>query len=102
MAHKSNKTSGPKRLRRVSWLALLSLAWLQVSLASHQFDHVAEYSADTCHVCVQLDRIDDLAIDQPEGVSVPFGRYAEPRRSPAAVVDPVFVRHFQSRAPPAL
>ena len=102
MAYKSNKTSGPKRLRSVSWLALLSLAWLQVSLASHQFDHVAEYSADTCHVCVQLDRLDDLAVDQPDSQLIAFGRYVERRHLPAAVVDPAFVRYFETRAPPVL
>jgi hypothetical protein len=102
VAYKSNKTSGPKRLRRVSWLALLSLAWLQVSLASHQFDHVAEYSADTCHVCVQLDRLDDLAVDQPDSQLIAFGRYVERRHLPAAVVDAAFVRYFETRAPPVL
>ena len=102
MAHKSNKTSGPKRLRRASWLALLSLAWLQVSFATHQFDHVATFSADTCHVCVQLDRIDDVAADQPDSLSGPRGRHDEPARAPAAAADPAFVRHFESRAPPAL
>jgi hypothetical protein len=90
------------RLRKASWLALLSLAWLQVSLASHQFDHVAAYPADTCHVCVQLDRIDDVVVDQADSHAVPFGRYAEPRRSPAVVVATALVRHFESRAPPAL
>lgn len=90
------------RLRKASWFALLSLAWLQVSLASHQFDHVAVYSTDTCHVCVQLDRIDDVAADHPDSLSDRFDRYAEPRQSTAAFVDPAFVRHFESRAPPAL
>jgi hypothetical protein len=102
VAQKSNKTSGPKRLRRASWLALLSLAWLQVSFATHQFDHVAAFSADSCHVCVQLDRVDDVVADQSDSLSGPRGRHDEPAQSLAAAVYPAFVRHFESRAPPAL
>lgn len=90
------------RLRRASWLALIPVAWLQLSLAGHQFDHVAPFSTDTCHVCVQLDRIDDVSADQPDSLTGLFGQFEAPLHLPAAVVDPAFVRHFESRAPPAL
>ena len=50
-----------KRLRASAWLTLLSLALVQLSLASHQFDHAATDLVDHCEVCVQLERLDDAA-----------------------------------------
>jgi hypothetical protein len=100
VAQQNNRTPGPNRLRKASWLALLSLAWLQLSLASHQFDHVVTYLADTCHVCVQLDRADDVAADQPMAVAVPFGAPVYAERLTVNVADAADVRQFDPRAPP--
>ena len=50
-----------KRVRASAWLTLLSLALVQLSLASHQFDHAATELVDHCEVCVQLERLDDAA-----------------------------------------
>ena len=55
--------SKPERPRGAYWVALVALAWLQVSLASHQFDHAAGDFAESCHACVQLDRLDDVVAD---------------------------------------
>lgn len=100
MPNNNNSPFDERRLRRAAWLGLVSLAWLQLTLASHQFDHVA-YLADTCHVCVQLDRIDDAAVDQSEPLPGPFGRHVETLRPTPAVASTVSFRHFDSRAPPA-
>ena len=100
-----NKIKNPfdqKRLRRASWLALLSLAWLQLTLASHQFDHVATYFADSCNVCIQLDRIDDSVAGQPAVAVSPLGNAAEPEVLMPRGPSRSFVRHFQSRAPPLI
>ncbi|MGI9272382.1 MAG: hypothetical protein ACR2QT_11445 [Woeseiaceae bacterium] len=40
--------------------AVLLLAGLQLSNATHQFDHSATDLADACSYCVQLDRLDDV------------------------------------------
>ena len=48
-----------KRLRAAAWLSLLSLALVQLSLASHQFDHHATNLGENCEICVQLERLDD-------------------------------------------
>jgi hypothetical protein len=90
------------RLRSASWLALLSLAWLQLALASHQFEHAAAFSADTCHVCVQLDRIDDTAVDSTAGQPVQVSAPVALRPSPASFITAAPDRHFGARAPPVI
>ena len=60
-----DKLFARKRLRAAAWLTLLSLALVQLSLATHQFDHAATDLADHCEVCVQLDRLDDSATGDP-------------------------------------
>jgi hypothetical protein len=100
--NKNNRLFDERGLRRASWLALLSLAWLQLALVTHQFEHVAAYRADACHVCVQLDRIHDAVVDQPGSLPGSPGGHVETRRPAATVATTIFVRHFDSRAPPAI
>lgn len=89
-------------VRGATWLALVSLAWLQLTLASHQFDHVAEYFADTCHVCVQLDRTDDTAADT-QAVPLPvLAAQVGPATIASSDVDTPFASAYRSRAPPLL
>lgn len=38
------------------WLAVLIVAWTQVAVAGHQFEHYATAFADTCEICTQLER----------------------------------------------
>lgn len=40
-------------------VGLLALVLLQISLAAHQFDHAPSDVAETCALCVQLDRSGD-------------------------------------------
>ena len=89
-----------RRLRKASWLALVSLAWLQLMLASHPFDHVAEYFDDSCHVCVQLDRTDDVAVDHVAPVATSVAHADLTVHREAGLVPSAFERGFQSRAPP--
>ena len=82
--------------------ALLSVAWLQLTIAVHQFEHVAGYVDDSCHVCVQLDRIDDALT----GGAVPVAASATAQggnlQLPAGFVSHTLTRSFDSRAPPSL
>ena len=98
----SNSVFTPKRMRRASWLALLALAWLQVSLASHQLEHEVTSVSDSCHVCVQFERLDDVAAHQPAiATAVPHISALAPL--PEAVGHRQTVaRVFNSRAPPQL
>jgi hypothetical protein len=102
MLQKSDNSFDRRWLRRTTWLALVSLAWLQVTLASHQLQHVAVSFADTCDVCVQLDRTDDVAAGQPAPVATTSDAAAPEGHLPTAAVRPKTPRHFDSRAPPHL
>ena len=99
---KNNNWSIQNPVRGATWLALVSLAWLQLTLASHQFDHVAEYFADTCHVCAQLDRTDDLVVDTQFVPAPDQARRSEPAPIVRAEFKPDSARPFHPRAPPLL
>ena len=48
--------------RRFALLALLAIAWMQLSVAVHQFDHSTHAGTEACTVCIQLDRLDDVTV----------------------------------------
>ena len=102
MTYKSNNMADTRRLRKASWLALVSLAWLQLTLASHQFDHVAEYFDDSCHVCVQLDRVDDVAVDHAVTVATIIDRATSAAFTDAGQIPADIQSGFRSRAPPRI
>ena len=101
LTNKHNNLAPSIRRRRITWLALLPIALLQLTIAVHQFEHVSEYVDGTCHICGQLERV-GAAVDHPA------------ERSPQASIDrlelvavPVLLaRHsarvFEPRAPPIL
>jgi hypothetical protein len=89
------------RSRLFATVGLAALVFLQVSIASHQFEHVADDSTQYCRVCVQQDRLDD-AVPVTTSVEV------DPRPAVAATSDytvPTLSRvasQFRARAPPSL
>jgi len=86
-------------LRQAAWLAILPIALLQLTIATHQFDHVADYVEGTCHVCVQLDRI-DIAVDHSAvTVSLPSSDIL-PSATPVQSIPNNRSRNYNSRAPP--
>jgi len=102
VSHKNNNLADPEQRQGAVWFALLSVAWLQLALALHQFEHVAEYVEDSCQVCIQLDRVDDVAADRSTSTSMlsTIGNLVP--RAPASVVGLATIRGFDSRAPPRL
>lgn len=101
MQKKSNILTIPRRLPRATWLSLVALAWLQLTMANHQFDHVADYFSHSCHVCAQMDRVDEVVNDHA----------AETLAFDVATIFPVIVpsitsqildRQFDPRGPPHL
>jgi hypothetical protein len=89
-------------LRRACALsALLGLALLQLSLASHQFQHQGNDLLEVCGICMQLDRMDDSLA--PAGPVLLAATTASPwavewlQRAPSAPAN-----YYQSRAPPAV
>lgn len=82
--------------------ALLVLAFLQVSLASHQFEHVADDAYKFCRICAQHERLDDDILVSDVGPTLLLHVDA------AAPVDSSVKAHsddtcspYRSRAPPA-
>ena len=91
-----------RRAQAAGWLALLSLALVQLSLASHQFDHPAGDIAESCHICVQLERFEDATSDHsPHPGIADYNLAAEPHY-PAVTATRSVVRSFDSRAPPSI
>lgn len=86
--------------RHAGWVALLPIAWLQLTIAVHQFDH-AGYIDDYCHVCVQLDRIDAAVDHAPERAPLPSLDVVAVA-VPSITLNRDAVLHFDSRAPPTL
>lgn len=80
-------------------LAVLLLAVLQLTTATHQFDHTANELGEVCAVCLQLERLDD--IDAADSIESAF---VGPE-STATELTPILTvvsRHYSSqpRAPP--
>jgi len=65
VVNKNNNLAKSGRPYGAVWFALLSVAWLQFSIAAHQFDHTAGTADAPCDVCVQLERTDDFVSDGP-------------------------------------
>lgn len=51
-----NSRTGMTSNRQLLWLAVFIVAWIQVAVAGHQFEHSAAAVADTCETCAQLER----------------------------------------------
>ena len=91
-----------KRARAAAWLTLLSLALVQLSLASHQHDHSIGDIAESCHACAQLERFDDAASDV-----APAAVPAAATRSTLPLLPPVDIslaqtHQFDARGPPRI
>jgi hypothetical protein len=86
---------------RVIYAVLIALAWLQLSWASHQFEHVAGDLSDVCTVCSQLERLDH-AIAEGDGIAtIPAIRSPAPEFL-AGISFAEFTVHYHSRAPPTV
>ena len=76
MAYGSSKALTPRggwRLRKIASVSLLlaTLAWVQLSIAEHQFDHALNDTADYCDTCAKFDRLDDAVADEPTAGEAP-------------------------------
>ena len=85
----------------MTWLALVPIALLQLTVAVHQFDHVDESADDACYTCGQLDRI-DIAVDHTADVALPLLRDFLKSVVPTTPSPRVSLRGFDARAPPTL
>lgn len=79
--------------------AVLLLAALQLTTATHRFDHTVNDLGEVCSFCLNLDRLDDLVTADTAGFMVPSATsdYAELTLSFIAVTRQTY---SQPRAPP--
>ena len=100
MRTKNNNIADPKRRRGALFLALLPVVLLQLSLAGHQFEHVAEALDQSCHVCVQLDRVDDADASTSGSMATLSAGVILVRPATVDVFGRALIRGFESRGPP--
>jgi hypothetical protein len=86
---------------RVLYVVLIALAWLQLSWASHQFEHVAGDLSDVCTVCSQLERLDH-AIAEGDGIATILAIRSPAPEFLAGISYAEFIVHYHSRAPPTV
>lgn len=83
----------------LKWMALLAFAWSQFSFAAHQFEHSADELHETCAVCLQFDRDDDVAIDADVACASQNGVFGV-ETGPAKALQARRFSHYLSRASP--
>ena len=94
-----NRQTPHSRANSLSWLLLALLAWSQLALAAHQFDHSMADAGDTCAVCLQFERNDDAPVDTLEVSLSPPPTTPVPEHLQAAFRTYAF-SHYASRASP--
>lgn len=101
MLHQRKQQATPRWTQRASWLALVSLAWMQLAFASHQLEHSAAYT-DVCDACVQLERLDDIVVGDAPAAEVSGNPHQMLLDQSAAPLVASVVAGFSARAPPAI
>ena len=88
------------RRRAPALFGIFALALLQVSFASHQFQHVADHGFGVCHSCTAYNQVDDAPIPDtpPTKLSAELNVAIEPKTY-SFTAAPVS-RAYQPRAPP--
>ncbi len=84
----------------VRWLLVALLAWSQLAVAAHQFEHdITETGGEFCDLCVKLDRTDDALADAESARPAAGG--ATRGLVDAVGFEPAHHRaHFRARASP--
>ena len=87
--------------RLFALLPWLALAWIQVSAAAHQFEHLAGEPEDVCGICLQLEQHDEIVPTSDAAIPAPATN-----AQVAGLHDASHLRtsaaHYSPRAPPAL
>ena len=99
LAAKEKIRSQPLRTKATVVFAVLLLAALQLTTATHRFDHTASDLGEVCSFCLHLDRLDDVVMADDVGFVVPSieSDYSDGTLPSFAVMRQV---HSQPRAPP--
>lgn len=86
--------------RTTAVLGLLALALLQVSMAVHQFEHVADHGLTVCHACSVYNQLDDVPAKNvlPAVVLAATGSAVD--TDVGTLASTPLVSNYRSRAPP--
>ena len=86
---------------RFNWLALLPIVFLQLSFIAHQSeDYEVNHNEDSCHICIQLERIDDNSFSEPVHFSLPQLNGLINLEKSSPLEQAALSWSFKSRAPP--
>lgn len=86
--------------RAAALLGLVALVMLQVSVAAHQFQHVADHGFSVCQVCSTQNQLDDAPVSAAQHVALPVSSNATGNTGAEPLVTTVIVAPYRSRAPP--
>ena len=82
------------------WLLLIVLSWSQFAFAAHQFEHSPAEVAETCAICLQFDRDDDVTIDAAQCQALPVRAAVTGTDSRCAELSTERFSLYRSRASP--
>ena len=82
-----------------TWLLLVLLAWSQASFALHQLDHSITELGETCAVCLNFERDDDVIVDSGGALLLQAASSVVVAEAVVAVRAEGF-SHYRSRASP--
>lgn len=86
--------------RTTAVLGLVALVLLQVSMAAHQFEHVADHGFTVCHACSVYNQLDDVPAKSvlPAVILAATGTAVDTDAGTLAAAP--LVSNYRSRAPP--
>ena len=86
---------------RFNWLAIAPIVFLQLTFIAHQSeDYEVNHNEDSCHICIQLERIDDNSFSEPVHFSLPQLNGLNDLEKSILFEQTTLFYHFKSRAPP--
>lgn len=101
MLESSPTINDPKYQRRAPALfGLVALALLQLSIASHQFEHLADHGFGVCELCTTFTELDDALIPEALPAALPVSRQVTSVTTALSLRVAPTSAAYQSRAPP--
>ena len=88
------------RQRTPALFGFLALALFQISVASHQFEHLADHGFAVCDICTTSNQFDDAPVPDALPISIPVELHvASITKARRFAVAPTSTAYL-SRAPP--
>lgn len=88
------------RRHTAALLGIVALAFFQVSIAAHQFQHVSDHGLNVCHICSTHNQLDDAPVSAKLPVELPIADNMPASTEADLLESAFFVAPYLSRAPP--